>query len=309
MNVYIAGVAFDRVFRELPKISCDKLIKIIPEIVNEAKQELGENVITIIVLHEYAFMMKPINYALKQELLKKLYGTVRQFENLILIPGSFSVYRELVNAPYKKKRIENNYYQSQQFFRTCPEFRHEYTNFLSKENQPLYENMYMENCTYLLTDRNKIKHKKSYLSAERITLSPVNQDRSIFYMGNIGVDKPLKIVDLGNQLIDVAVLICREHFIDAEIREKVEVKLPLIEVIISDWIRPGDVEKEAMRGALNIYMDSKNGLVVYFNTSHEKAHEINEVRAIYIKMNKCKIEQKKDIPVTPLNQVLLVNKM
>ena len=262
--------------RKLPtKTACFELVKIFPTIIEEAQLTFGKNVITIIALPEYALTAHAINDSTKQTLLNCLQNAISQFKNVILIPGSLATYQPFVEAPYKIEKLKDNYESvtKQGLLENDTHFNKEYNQYRQKIKKPIFDITYLENCTYVLTYNAKIKHKKRYPWKERDQLIGLLKNESIFY---IGADQSLKTITLENETIDLNLLICREHHYEDEVCNKKN-RQPLIEVIISDWT---DINKKNLHGSLNIHMDSKSGLTVYQNKSHQRASLIDHIKAV-----------------------------
>lgn len=276
MNLYIAGIKMNEELRKLPpKAACFELVKIFPKIIADAQWAFDKNVIIIITLQEYALTLRAINDSTKKTLLNCLQNAISQYPNVILIPGSLATYQPFVNAPHKIDKLKQNYKiaTEQGLLEGDTHFNNEYNQYTNKITQPIYDISYFENCTYILTHNNKIKHKKGYPWKERDQLFGIMKNQSIFY---IGADQSIKTVALQNETVDINLLVCREHHYEDDAFKK-RARQPLIEVIISDWT---NINTNNLHGALNISMDSKFGLTVYQNKSHDRAKLIDNIKAM-----------------------------
>src|SRR5438445_2719029 len=109
MKFYIAGITINNSTYNSAKKNCATLKSMLHDIDKDAKKAQGKNVITILVLQEYAFTEKAIDNQEKKECLALLHKAIRSYENVILIPGSFASYEVLSSASDKEKTIGNNY--------------------------------------------------------------------------------------------------------------------------------------------------------------------------------------------------------
>lgn len=108
MSFYIAGITFDNSFKSNgssqntdPKEMCAYLIKLLPQIIHDAKKEAG-NATVVIALEEYALTPQAISKKEKNKLLKLLQAAIKPYDNVILVPGSIT-YTHQLNKKREKK--------------------------------------------------------------------------------------------------------------------------------------------------------------------------------------------------------------
>lgn len=282
MKFYIAGITLGDDFKHLfalqsPVELCNELVKTFPAIIENAKIEMGNDVITIITLHEYALTNCAIDKKTKNVFLDILQKAISQFENVILIPGSFAYYGDL-NSPEKVQAIESNYetlnksaVASDMHFKSESHITY---SLLAQHNR---SKIYLENSAYLLTNNTKEKHKKTFPFQERNKISLDKWQNSIFYLGT---NASLKSVSLGNTTIDINILICRDHH-NLALRTT-QAASPHITVIVSDTLGSKIETTNRAYGALTIHMDSYAQLAVYLNQSHPYACTMTAIKARHL---------------------------
>lgn len=285
MKFYIAGLGFtDKNATHKERI--EAITEALPKIVATAKSSLGEEVITLIVMHEHALTPKAISNQEKKDCLTTLQATIKPFSNIILIPGSFSAYEkigDLKSKDEKIKKIKNNYENLKNESRYSKSVDFYYQMFRFSDNQVmknLDKNVCLQNSSYLLiNDQKKIKHKKC---------TPINENNKLIeaeiYSGHvfdIGTDQAVKQIKLGKHEFSLGILICSEYwYLDL-------LDYPLIEVIISDAIKL-DFQKKNFFGAILIHVDSLSDLNVYFKKDHAKQNLIEAFKAQYYSLETAK---------------------
>src|SRR5438445_338918 len=83
-----------------------------------------------------------------------------------------------------------------------------------------------------------------------------------------------KSIHLNGQKIDIGIIICREHIYEAP---DLKDHSPFIQIIISDSV---STHKSHLYGALNIHMDSKDGLTILHNTQHSESSKIESIQGM-----------------------------
>lgn len=312
MKLYVAGVNFNLdLFISTPltaKQKTQQLINMFPALVDDAKAAMGDDAVVLIVLKEYEFTNTAIPNADKKEYLKKLVEAVKNYKNILLVPGSFAAYEELslLSGDNKQKRldkIKENYlknldnpsYQKADdiFLEDYSIAKHSVTNNT--------DGACLQNSTYAITAESKDKHKKSYGYHEYLKLPSDKQAKSIFY---VGADNPIKEITVNNKKIKMGLSICREHhFITSKDRE-IKDNLPPLEVLVSASVT---LDEDNLFGAVNVHMDKSSGLSIHINDAHPNASEITEVKAFSYHPYKNKDEFKSlkvEAPVTHFSHEL-----
>jgi len=276
MKIYVAGIHL------LPngnhKSKTQVIINQLPDICNNAKKLMGKDVITIIVLQEYALTKTAIPNSEKKKCLKQLEEAAQKYNNVVLIPGSFSAYEKFsacVNTEKRKAKIVENYTKNLE----NPEFARDplfIQDFLQTKHKfttdTLDQSICLQNSAYILSSElnsKKIKHKKSFPFEEENKLD--NKNNYFYYLG---ADSEVKQVSINNKKIDIGLVICREHCLTPS--KNLKDNPPQIEVIVSASVTR---KNNNLFGALNIHMDSNTGLSVLLNSKHSKINEIAEVKS------------------------------
>src|SRR6185312_8567169 len=111
MKLFIAGIRITNAPHN-PLLKAQYIIDSLPQIIRDAKNTVGIDVVTMIVLSEYELTTNSITKQLKNDCLSLLHEAVKKYKNVILIPGSLSSYQQLSdysNMEAKKKKILDNY--------------------------------------------------------------------------------------------------------------------------------------------------------------------------------------------------------
>ncbi len=257
---------------EKTRLTIEQLAKIHAD----AKTELGEDAITLVVMQEYAFTPNAIPAAEKKSSLAALHAAVKKYNNMIFVPGSYATYDEYkdkTRRAVKTEKLLANYRSlSQSKLVNCFEFRDEEADVLRRSKSgELKTSVFMQNCAYILTATSKFKHKKCAPFYETDKLE-VNSWKGIYY---IGADHPVKEITINDKTFNLGLLICREHYsVESEVLTAKKFN-PLIQVVISDTI---PTQKNKLFGALNVHVDSDEGLMIFQNASHYQAKEISELK-------------------------------
>lgn len=285
MKFYIAGVSISPQLKDFNFRYKAALVKnFIKEINIDAKAEFGTEEVTIIIaLQEYAFTQKAMPTAAKKEFLELLSQTVKQFNNIILVPGSISSYQALKDYPDPEKKIAKilsgySHYDKDPSFEDDDEYQENKKQALTRVQQyqtkvksvGSSDEISLQHSAYLLANIHgsffKFKHSKSRPIDELHKLDK-NADKGIYQMV---VQDPIKKIKIDPHNLDIRVTICREHVYLKPTH------FPFLEIFISD---PEDYQTQFLYGALNICMDSWAGLNVLIMNNHPKASLITKVIA------------------------------
>lgn len=277
----------------------ETIINKMNEIRNDAVNLMGDDVITILVLQEYAFTSKAIANKDKKICLDKLEKAVKNYKNFLFVPGTFAAYElfsEVQNPEKRKAKIVENYNKHLNNSRRLDaKFMRDYSDAKNKFiTDTLNQSICLQNSAYILssdTNSHRIKHKKSYPWNEERLLSPVDQNKHLFYMG---ADSEVKNVSINNQQLDVGLTICREHVLVPS--SEVTNNPPPIQIIVSASV---DRYEDNLYGAANIHMDFSDGLSVHINDQHPKLKNISEIKAYQYELDS---NSKKNIVITHFNK-------
>src|SRR3989338_6126354 len=282
MKLYIAGVAFYKPSGKCNSIeltSC--LIKQLAQINQDGIYAFGEDVVVFVVLHEYALTPQAIPNALKKKCLGNLQEAIKQYKNMILVPGSFSAYDAIQETGTsienkKKTKLLKCYTDalSKKSRRFDLEFLHEYHR--ARELPEKMRQHYLQNSAYLLSGNSKLKHKKAFPYQERGKLPYDLIDKTIYHIGD---DDPVKKILINNQSVNICLTICYEHtFIDNE-HEQIVKNPPFIQIISSASIH---VIESNLVGIINIHIDKAQDLSVYINDSLINTNRLsyNNIKAV-----------------------------
>lgn len=285
MKLFIAGIRITNAPHN-PLLKAQYIIDSLPQIIRDAKNTVGIDVVTMIVLSEYELTTNSITNQLKNNCLRLLHEAVKKYKNVILIPGSLSSYQQLSdysNMEAKKKKILDNYMnhyprftingRSNQFF-----IDRKYTKSYQDALQQLSavnigEKFCLQNSAYILfSDSNDIlKHKKSSPFKEKTKVQTFQPSR---YLYEIDKDNSIKFLTINGQPLGIHLIICREHCMPMD--NEIKSNPPTIEVVVSNTI---NTYKEFLYGAVNVHMDDSAGLKVYINKKHPKLSLFNAVKA------------------------------
>lgn len=304
MKYFIAGISLDEEFKQLltqnfTEFLSRDIANFIPQIVAQATQEMGDDVIVIINLYEYeltncmvdknnqlslqgsSLTGQSINKETKDKALKILQSAIAGFENVILVPGSFAYYAP-INAQEKDSTIEENYKimkQTNSMLAADTHFIFEDENRKAMNERDLTVKYYLQNSSYILAKDKKYKRKKTFPYMERNKLSDTIFNNSIFY---IGAATPIQPISVSNQSINMNLLICRDiynSFFSHTLAQTLDVC-----VVVSNTLNTLNTTQFMHYGALTIHMDYKSNLTVYKDEAHPKAQNIQEVTArLYVR--------------------------
>jgi hypothetical protein len=257
----------------------------IPDIVKKAREEQGDEVITLILMHEYALGGKTgIPKEETKRYLAELNQLIHEYENVLLIPGT--IVSTTVIQPDEKDRIERKNIKLQERYQESsskyhihadrqlsPSFQDEQAKFMESLGKET-EKAFLQNTAYLLfknenhSSRTKImKHRKA-----RPTYETAIHIGCIY---NQGKEEYVYNVKLKNASLDLGVLICLEKR-DISWNESLKKNPPMIELVLSNTI---SINENQMYGALNIHVDNFDYITnVYFNPKHPRFKEIEEIK-------------------------------
>lgn len=276
MKFSIVGIIFDG--------SIDNLVVRFLDIFQEIIRERDQKYITIIVLHEYAFTKHAKEKKEIKLFLEELSNIIKPYNDIILIPGSFAVFKKYPSPPkYNEKisKLKKNYEElsKEKFMSVDEEFKRE----SDRLDFDLEDAIFLENSTYLITNTIQKKYKKSLPSRERDKLQTfAHQENALF---NIGSGRNAKNEFLMNDMpISLGVTICREFYHNAKNDEVLGNAPPMLHLIISDSIRID--EKDNLYGALTIHMDSKRKLSLFLNIAHPESNKITGAQGILYSVTK-----------------------
>jgi len=308
MKLFIAGIRITNAPHN-PLLKAQYIIDSLPQIIRDAKNTVGIDVVTMIVLSEYELTTNSITKKLKNDCLRLLHEAVKKYKNVILIPGSLSSYQQLSdysNMEAKKKKILDNYMNNyprftingrgNQFFidRKYTKSYQDALHQLSAVN--IGEKFCLQNSAYILSsDSNDIlKHKKSSPFKEKTKVQTLQPSR---YLYEIDKDNSIKFLTINSQQLGIHLIICREHCMPMD--NEIKSNPPAIEVVVSNTI---STYKEFLYGAVNVHMDASAGLKVYINNKHPKLTLFNAIKAgTYIIHARVKTPVKSNTTLTYFN--------
>ncbi|MGQ3888858.1 hypothetical protein ACQUW5_07475 [Legionella sp. CNM-1927-20] len=284
MKYYICGIDLLN-FNKLSLVDKAYYIgKNLAQINHDAKVALGDSYVVIIVLQEYALTTSSVTKEEKNQCLKILQGYVKEYENLILVPGSFSFYTlQVLNSKKqesKKRKLLDNYQKNEDLSLIDSHTEEQKELAQAAAQQVGVTSAVVHHAAYILSKGEMQKHHKSvpWQECGRLEL-PKDKRRLVKHsIFKIGADSPIKYIELNSkEKISAAVLLCREHGWDTEYTNKALIKNPPdVQIIMSDSI---ELQLSDSYGALIIYMDSRYGLKVFKNNAREYANQIESIVA------------------------------
>lgn len=267
MKIYVAGIRFaGKYASKSTAFKTRKLIAMLKDVMIDANQVYGENCLVVVALHEYALVEAAIAVEEKDASLATLQACMRNYPNLILIPGSYAVTQRLVdNERGRRKQYKITQTYSGLFahseYSTDKQFLEEKAAYqLYLDTGRIDKKIILQNSAYVLTANEKVKHKKSFPYDERDKL--LGKHKGVLAIGDVC---PVKKISAGGYELLLGIVVCREHLSQVNIGE-LKKNPPFIEVVISDSV---NIETENLYGALNIHMDSFSGLEIYLNSGHK----------------------------------------
>jgi len=323
MRFFVAGIVLDPALSKTKPLNvCANFVTMIPTVMNDAKNALGDDVIVIIALEEYAFTPEAITHFEKDQILEMVKKAIEPYDNLLIIPGSFSEHQLLSEAPHKFEKIKNNYEiitQQDFMYRESSDSEDnleyldgqiddEYDNFLEKANDPIYEIRYLQHKAYSLTNQTINSHSKLYPCNERDYLSGYYKNQCVFFPGK---DNPIRTVTINGKKITYNTIICRDHH---HYLRMIPNQYSLLEITISAFLNRKEDNTEdffnvkQLKGAVSINMDSKHGLNVYVNRYHPLASQIKKVYAREYTKYKDRVESM-NIDITRFRHLIDDNNM
>lgn len=268
--------------------------------------------IVLLVWYEYAFTETTITHDTKKKCMRILQEGLAAYDNVILIPGSFSVKQSWQSKPEKLQKIKQVYESKSENLVNLsdPLFMEEFSNFRSQEKKIAQGDTngdYLSNKAYVLSKYSKFSqpkvnpcaeysllidfderyqfhlkakdHSRDSSDSEEIESISINKPAQNWIFHG-GMEKKTQKLAMGNHVsesIDIRMLICRDHNFD-NVVQPTEV-LPLLEVIVSNQT---ELDCHNLWGAVNIHMDSR-GLSVHVNELHPRRACIEEISAVIVK--------------------------
>jgi hypothetical protein len=302
VKFFVAGIKLDKELASLQAVEiAEKLTMLFPFILTEAAKKLGDDVVTIIVLHEYALTKKKITHADKKKCLAVLQEAVKKYPRLILIPGSFAS-TQILNKPAHIEKMQKNYQllNAHEVFKFSTNFVEEYSNFMEKNiRKKLCGAWCVENAAYLFFGNAKYKHHKYLPYFERVGHGVTNEEyaNSVFYIGN-GMHRKSILID--QTQLDVVLSICRDHHDETFSLPDLQANRPFMQVIVSDSI---NIKSQNLCGALNIQMDGELNLHVSYDSLHTQYALISHLAAkFYVATKELKEMKEYNVKITDLMQ-------
>lgn len=281
-SYYVAGIDLsgDDYYKSVRE-KTSLLTDMIPHVMEDAKHACGNKVIVIIALCEYALTYRAISAKEKNDSVAALQSVVNNNDNLILIPGSYAVVEQSNDKTRhagKIKKMKDNY----ALMTVNRDVAADWGFVADKEvmeSAELDTCILLQNCTYLISAAEKIKHKKTfpYYEEERVR-DRKKEDNRVFY---IGADTPLKKVHAAGKVIDAGISICRDITNPLQ-KQELRKDPPLLHVIVSS---PLAHRVGYCYGALNVHIDSQLQLAVAINNGHARRKEIKAVKAALYRTN------------------------
>ncbi|KTD48190.1 hypothetical protein Lqui_2001 [Legionella quinlivanii] len=237
-----------------PSDFVSSLINLIPSITTQAKEELGEDVITVIATYEYAIGgKKGITKQEKTNYLAKLQEAVKTVPNLLVIPGTIATLTDISSNDIeritkKEQKLAIKYdetrrkYEAFEFPTEEGCFYKERYKFLKNQNQP-GDKKYLGNIAHAFVGNKEIKHKKN----RPIFETRLHPER----IYNLGREEYFYDVNLAGNNMEMGILICAEQN-DNDLRKLMEERAPFLEVVLSNGT--GFIP-DNMFGALNLHVD------------------------------------------------------
>lgn len=254
------------------------LINFIPSITTQAKEELGEDVITVIATYEYAIGGKEgITKQEKTKYLTKLQEAVKSVPNILVIPGTIATLTDISSNDIeritkKEQKLAINYdetrrkYEAFEFPTEDNCFYKERDKFLKKQNQ-LDDKKYLGNIAHAFFGNKEVKHKKN-----RPILETRLHPERIY---NLGREEYFYDVNLAGNNVEMGMLICAEQN-DNGLRKLMKERAPFLQIVLSNGT--GFIPAN-MFGALNLHVDvatSCSGCCI--NNAHRLANKIEIVQ-------------------------------
>ncbi|WP_419421640.1 hypothetical protein ACNVED_16830 (plasmid) [Legionella sp. D16C41] len=218
MKYYICGIELEN-FKKLPLV--DKAYHIgqhLAQINQDAKVALGESYTLIIVLQEYALTASSVTKEEKNQCLEILQNYVNKYENLILVPGSFSFYTlQVLNSKkqeLKKRKLLDNYQKNDDLSLIDNHTKEQKELAYAAAQQVGITSAVVHHTAYILSKGDMQKHHKSvpWQECDKLELPKDKRKLVKHSIFKIGADSPIKYVTLSDkEKISLAVLLCREH--------------------------------------------------------------------------------------------------
>ncbi|WP_133138635.1 hypothetical protein [Legionella genomosp. 1] len=261
-----------------PSDFVSSFINLIPSITTQAKEALGEDVITVIATYEYAIGgQKGITKEEKTKYLTKLQEAVKSVPNIVLIPGTITTLSDISSNDFEKitkkeQKLAIKYnetrrkYEAYEFPTEEGCFYKERYKFLRNQNQP-GDKKYLGNIAHAFVGNQEIKHKKN---------RPIFETR--FHperIYNLGREEYFYDINLAGNNVEMGMLICAEQN-DDDLRKLMKERAPFLQVVLSNGT--GFIP-DSMFGALNLHVDvdtSCSGCCI--NNAHRLAKNIEAVQ-------------------------------
>lgn len=277
MRVYVAGI---RIAPEHEvKTLADKIhyITMMLEAISEdAIVECGEDALIFVVMCEFA-LTPTVPGAIPHEewetALAVLSELVKNYKNMILIPGAASSYNKLKDKK-ESETLLGNYREitTHPDLATCDmsiAAGEDLKRKLERQSD-ISKYIILRNCAYLLTSKGVTERHKSlpYLEYE---LLPHEESNSIFY---IGTSNPIVRVATDCGEFNIGLLICTEHNILKLPADTTQDNVPIFQVIVSASV---ELNLDMLFAALSIQMDSNDHLKVALNSNHCQAGILEDI--------------------------------
>jgi hypothetical protein len=205
---------------------------------------------------------------------------VRNFPNMILVPGSIASFEE-IECEKRLRQKSQTLLENHDKLRSDPNIadrwmivkaRTDWQDKTTHENE-LKVDILLRNCFYVMTLNGMAKRHNSVPFFEYKMLKH-RESESLFYIGH---SDPVLKINTSRGEFNLAVLFCVEQKILKLKGGTRYPDTPIVQVVSSDTV---DMDHDNIFSALCIQMDSKhglNGLKVVMNYNHCQAHQIDDV--------------------------------
>lgn len=305
MKIYVAGIKIDRSHANQSTLEKTRHVtNLLQTIQNDATTILGDDVVIVVILEEYALTPMAVPAEDKRASLALLQQAIGNFDQMMLIPGSYASYEKYKDnrQQHKSEKLTLNYRDiaaSKLVPQTAYDDEIIEMNRMTRNNE-LANCAFLQNTAYILTAMEKHRHKKAAPFHESNKFPFAFSDH-VYYIGN---DDFIKHLTVHGNRIDTGLFICFEHSQIDNNALLLREPAPLLHTLVSASI---SMQTEKLIGALNIQMDKCSDLTVIKNQAHFRADEIEDVVANIYRTGSSKIETSrvininKPLPPTPFN--------
>lgn len=186
MKFYVAGITINQSDKNLSIEKKSNLVsRLLRQAHADAKSLMGEDVIVVAVMQEYAFTPTAVPTSSRKKSLGILRKLVNQFDNMIFIPDTYATVDKYDDAATKKRKlteIRKNYSDvaSSDFVNVSSEIQG-FQRILMDKKRKLEDYTILQNCAYMLTSSQKFKRRKCAPCYE-LDKMPSNTTNGFYYI-------------------------------------------------------------------------------------------------------------------------------